>query len=98
MKNNSILNIGVYSGMMRTTGAANPPAPSKDDLRRTRNKIAAALARVKGRKSSKSSSASSASSSSDSDSSDSSSSSSREESSPRRPEGKSDFSVFSILI
>lgn len=74
-------------GMMRVSGAANPPAPSKDELRRSRSKLAAALARVKGRRSSKSSSGSSGSSSSDSDSSDSSSSSSRAESSPRRTAG-----------
>nr|XP_023025257.1 zinc finger CCCH domain-containing protein 18-like isoform X2 [Leptinotarsa decemlineata] len=77
------------SGMMRVSGAANPPAPSREDqFGRTRSKlaVAAALARVKGRRSSKSSSGSSGSSSSDSDSSDSSSSSSRDGSPPvRRP-------------
>lgn len=83
----SVLLLFCSSGMMRVSGAANPPAPSRDDLRRSRSKLAAALARVKGRKSSRSSSRSSGSSSSDSDSSDSSSSSSRDESSPRRPAG-----------
>ncbi|KAG5879998.1 hypothetical protein JTB14_010117 [Gonioctena quinquepunctata] len=76
-------------GMMRVSGAANPPAPSREDqFGRTRSKlaVAAALARVKGRRSSKSSSGSSGSSSSDSDSSDSSSSSSRDGSpAVRRP-------------
>ncbi|KAJ8919692.1 hypothetical protein NQ315_006220 [Exocentrus adspersus] len=80
-------------GMMRVSGAANPPAPSREDqFGRSRTKLAvaaAALARAKNRRrSSRSSSGSSGSSSSDSDSSDSSSSSSRTESSPpRRPTG-----------
>lgn len=79
-------------GMMRVSGAANPPAPLREDqFGRNRSKlaVAAALARVKGRRrSSRSSSGSSGSSSSDSDSSDSSSSSSRDNSSPpRRPAG-----------
>lgn len=82
--------------MMRVSGAANPPAPSREEqFGRNRSKlaVAAALARVKGRRrSSRSSSGSSGSSSSDSDSSDSSSSSSRAGSSPpRRPAGKHIF-------
>lgn len=75
-------------GMMRV-GAQNPPAPPKfDQFGRTRTKLVAALARVKGqtRSSRSSSGSSSGSSSSDSDSSASSSSSSRNGSpSPRRP-------------
>lgn len=74
--------------MMRVSGAANPPAPSRDDFGRARNKlaVAAALARVKGRtrRSSRSSSGSSSGSSTDSDSSESSSSSSRSNSPPSR--------------
>ncbi|XP_018576331.1 zinc finger CCCH domain-containing protein 18 isoform X2 [Anoplophora glabripennis] len=88
-------------GMMRVSGAANPPAPSREDqFGRNRSKlaVAAALARVKGRRrSSRSSSGSSGSSSSDSDSSDSSSSTSRAGSSPpRRPPGM-DISIAKAM-
>lgn len=70
--------------MMRVS-AANPPAPSKEDQFGRSRKLAAALARVKGRRrSSRSSSDSSGSSSSDSDSSGSSSSTSRDGSPPPR--------------
>ncbi|XP_060519897.1 zinc finger CCCH domain-containing protein 18 isoform X2 [Cylas formicarius] len=70
-------------GMMRVTGAANPPAPATEDTfgsrRRSKLAVAAALTLVKGqvRKPSRSSSGSSSGSSSESDSSESSSSSSR---------------------
>ncbi|KAJ8948832.1 hypothetical protein NQ318_013484 [Aromia moschata] len=88
-------------GMMRVTGAANPPAPSREDqFGRNRNKLAmaAALARVKGRRrSSRSSSGSSGSSSSDSDSSDSSSSSSRDGSSPPRRATGVDLSIAKAM-
>lgn len=74
-------------GMMRV-GAQNPPAPSKfDQFGRSRTKLVAALARVKGHSSRSSSGSSSGSSSSDSESSGSSSSSSKNASPPRRPTG-----------
>ncbi|XP_031346347.1 zinc finger CCCH domain-containing protein 18 isoform X1 [Photinus pyralis] len=74
-------------GMMRV-GAQNPPAPSKfDQFGRSRTKLVAALARVKGHSSRSSSGSSSGSSSSDSESSASSSSSSKNASPPRRPTG-----------
>ncbi|KAK5643001.1 hypothetical protein RI129_009168 [Pyrocoelia pectoralis] len=82
-------------GMMRV-GAQNPPAPSKfDQFGRSRTKLVAALARVKGQThSSRSSSASSSgSSSSDSDSSGSSSSSSKNGSPPRRPTSSVDLAM-----
>ncbi|XP_066257701.1 zinc finger CCCH domain-containing protein 18 isoform X1 [Euwallacea similis] len=90
-------------GMMRVTGAANPPAPSsREDYGRTRSKlaVAAALARVKNRRhSSRSSSGSSSgSSSSDSDSSESSSSSNRSNSPPTRDVRKTSEFVKAIAL